>query len=420
MGYTHGVSIDSKTRVCTKCNKELPNTNEYFCYANKKLGRLESVCKKCKKIISKEKRDAIKKRNATLSLFYEGTRHCIKCNRDLPNNKLYFSVDLACVDGLRNVCRECNEKFGNFLSPDFVSNERWTNEDDEILKYVYHDYTGAELKEKYFPNRTIRAIECRADYLGVAWKSQETYKRARKLQAIKVAEKLRGRKISDQRRQQISAIKKEYYKTHTSWWKGKKRSFEQCKQISERNLSLGKWKGENNPRFIKPLIGSDNPNWQGGITNFYQELRSDTKDWFNESAIFCNYNCVISGLNFDNIHHTTPFKDIVNETFEIVGIEKRNTVSDYTEEEFDNLTNILKYLHNEYGMGACLIQEIHKLFHDNYGYKDFSAFDFLDFVYRIDIGEFDDWFIKNDIPININYEYMNYLESTLSSLGLSV
>ena len=66
-----------------------------------------------------------------------------------------------------------------------------------------------------------------------------------------------------------------------------------------------------------------------------------------------------------------------------------------------------------------MTKEIHKLFHDNYGYKDFTAHDFLDFVYRIDIGEFDNWFVKNNIPIKINYEYIDYLEGTLSALDVS-
>ena len=278
---------------------------------------------------------------------------------------------------------------------------------------------NSKLKEKFFPNRTIRAIECRADTLGIAWKTQETYERSKIQRGKKLSIIMKGRKMSDEAKQKLSESMKEYYKTHTPWWKGKKRPPEQCKQISERNIRLGRWKGENNPRFINPLSGSDNPNWKGGITNFYQELRSDTKDWFNESMEFCNYSCVVSGLNFDNVHHTTAFKDIVDETFKLVDIDKRNTVSDYTEEEFDNLTEVLKYLHNEYGLGACITKEVHKLFHDNYGYKDFTAYDFLDFVYRIDIGEFDDWFEENNIPININYEYIEYLESTLSSLGLS-
>ena len=419
MGYTHGVSIDSETRVCTKCNKELPNTNEYFCYANKKTGRLESICKECKKIIGKEKRDAIRKKNSNLDLFYEGNRHCIRCDRDLPNNKLYFCVDLACVDGLRNVCRECNENFGNFLSPDFVPSEKWTDEDLKLLKDIYHDYTNEELVKKFFPNRSKHALDTQAFKHGFAWKSEETYIRSKKQMAEKVALQLQGRRKSDELRKKISDSKKKYYETHDAWAKGKHFSKEHCENISKSKKAIGKWKGESNPRHLNPLNGSNNPNWQGGITPFYQELRSDTKDWFNESMEFCNYNCVISGLNFDNVHHTTAFKDIVDETFELVDIDKRSTVSDYTEEEFDNLTDVLKYLHSEYGYGACLTTEVHQLFHDTYGYKNFSPFDFLDFAYRIDIGEFDDWFEEKSIPININYEYIDYLESTLSSLGLS-
>lgn len=50
-----------------------------------------------------------------------------------------------------------------------------------------------------------------------------------------------------------------------------------------------------------------------------------------------------------------------------------------------------------YGYGACINKEVHKLFHDNYGYTKFSPFDFLDFLYRIDVGEFDAWFKENNL-----------------------
>ena len=419
MGYTHGTSIDSETRVCTKCNKELPNTNEYFCYANKKIGRLESVCKECKKVIGKEKRNAIRKRNANLDLFYEGNRHCIRCDRDLPNNKLYFPVDLACVDGLRNVCRECNEKFGNFLSPDFVPAERWTDEDLELLKNIYHDYTNEELVKNFFPNRTEHALDTQADKHGFAWKTQETYERSKIQRGKKLSVIMKGRKMSEESKKKLSNSMNEYYKTHTPWWKGKKRPPEQCKQISERNTRLGKWKGENNPRHINPLSGSLNGNWQGGITPFYQELRSDTKDWFNESMEFCNYSCVVTNGEFDNVHHTTAFRDIVDEVFEMTGIEVRPKVCDYQTKDFDELRSALKDLHTLYGYGACINKDVHKLFHDNYGYTNFSPFDFLDFIYRIDIGEFDEWFEENQLKIDINYDYVDYLESTLTTLAES-
>lgn len=90
MGYTHGTALDSKMRICTKCNKEYPNTNEYFTYADRKTGRLNAVCKVCQSKLTKEKRQKIIERNKNKNLFYDGTRRCKKCGRDLPNNKLYF------------------------------------------------------------------------------------------------------------------------------------------------------------------------------------------------------------------------------------------------------------------------------------------------------------------------------------------
>lgn len=417
MGYTHGTSMDSETRVCTKCNKEFPNTIEYFGYADKKTGRLSAVCKKCTSIINKENRQRIIESNKNKNLFYDGIRHCKQCGRDLPNNKLYFPIDLACLDGLRNVCRECSKKEKGFLDPNYKVNEKWTDIEKELLKSVYKDYTGKELQEKYFPKRTIRSLESMADILGVTGKTEETYIRSRAFQAKIVSEKLKGLVKNPEWCRKISEAQKKYYETHDSWWKGKKRSPEQCKMISER--MKGKWAGDKNPRHINPLNGELNGRWKGGILDTYAELRSDTKDWFNESMEFYNYSCVITNGEFDNIHHTTAFRDIVDEDFRITGIEVKPKVCDYTTEDFEKLRSTLKDLHILYGYGACVNKEVHKLFHDKYGYTKFSPFDFLDFVYRIDIGEFDEWFEENNLKIDINYDYVEYLESTLTALAES-
>lgn len=419
MAYTHGTSKNSPIRICTKCGREFPNANEYFCYASKKDNRLESMCKECKSKRSKERSSNIKKKNKELSLFYEGTKHCPKCNRDLPNNRIYFPVDLGCKDGLRNICRECNPNYGNFVSEDYVPNDKWTDEELILLKQVYHDYTNEELQKKFFPNRTIHAIDIKAFKDGFAWKTDEAYARSKKQMGEKVSLKLKGHKVSDETKMILSESRKRYYETHEPWAKGKHFSKEHCENISKSKKKIGQWVGNKNPRHKNPLNGSDNPNWQGGLTNIYQELRSDTKDWFNESAKFCNYSCVITGNNFDNVHHTTSFKNIFNETFRLIDIDKRKNVSDYSVEEFDTLTDTLKYLHELYGYGACITKEVHKLFHDSYGYVNFSPYDFLDFVHRIENGEYNAWFNENGLDININYEYIEYLESTLLSLERS-
>ena len=392
-------------KICTQCKRELPaNTDYYFM----KLGKLNNRCKECCG------------RHFTNHLTHipkEGYAFCKKCDRELPHTMQYFPEDKTCKTGLRYVCRECNPSYGRFLNDGEEPHRAWTDDEKKLLKEVYKNYTGRELQIKYFPTRSIRSLESMADIMGISGKTEETKQRARSFSSKIVSEKLKGRDLGQEWKDKISATKKEYYKTHDSWWKGKKRSPEQCKAISKR--MKGKWAGDKNPRHINPLNGELNGRWKGGILDTYVELRSDTKDWFNESMEFCGYKCVITNREFDNVHHTTAFRDIVDQVFELTEIEVRPKVCDYEEDEFKELRSTLKDLHSVYGYGACVNKDVHKLFHDNYGYTNFSPFDFLDFIYRIDIGEFDSWFEENNLKIDINYDYVDYLESTLVALAES-
>ena len=398
-----------KTKVCSKCKRELPLDIDHF---NHKCDTKDGYTSRCKECLGR------KFTNYLTHIPKNGYKFCIKCDKELPISIKYFPPDKSCKDGFRNVCRCCG-KDGHYMDDDFTPELPWSDEDMSLLKRIYKDYTNEELVEKFFPNRTKHALDTIAYKNGFSWKTKDTYKRSRIQSAKKVSKLLRGRIMSESTKKKLSDSKKEYYKTHEPWAKGKHFSKQHCENISKAKIACGKWKGNDNPRHINPLNGSLNGNWHGGTTNLLQELRSNTKDWFNESAAFCNYICVITGKSFDNIHHTTPFKDIVNQMFDLTRLDKRKVVADYLVEEFDNITEVLKTLHIEYGFGACLNKDVHKLFHDNYGYIDFSPYDFLGFVYRIDIGEFDNWFKENKLPIDINYEYIEYLESTLSALDLS-
>lgn len=321
---------------------------------------------------------------------------------------MYFPIDKQCFDGLRNVCRECNKKYGHFLDKIYIKSELWTKEDVEFLKSIYADYTNEEIVEDFFPNRTVRSLESMADVYGFSGKSEETYKRSCIVRGIKCSKKLKGRIVSDETKEKLSIIRKEYYKTHSSPAKGIKLSDERKRAISLRNK--GKWSGNRNPRVINPFKGKDNPNWKGGITALYQELRSDTKEWLIKSAEFTNYNCVITGKNFDNVHHLYPFKNIVEEVFINLNIDKRKNVSEYSECEEIAIRNELKRLHNFYGYGSPINKDVHKLFHDLYGYTNTNYCDFIEFVKRIELGEFDKWFEENNLPVNINYDYINYIK----------
>ena len=89
----------------------------------------------------------------------------------MPKTAQYFPIDKICKDGLRNVCRCCGED-GHYLKDDYVQNERWTEEDYQLLKSIYKDYTNEELVSKFFPNRTCHALDTQADMGGFAYKNK--------------------------------------------------------------------------------------------------------------------------------------------------------------------------------------------------------------------------------------------------------
>ena len=132
--------------------------------------------------------------------------------------------------------------------------------------------------------------------------------------------------------------------------------------------------------------------------------------------LFCDYKCVISGGEFHNIHHTTPFNNILEECVNNTNFEMKSSIGEYTDEQVEIIEKELHRLHKIYGYGCCINKNIHKLFHDNYGYTNFTPSDFLEFIFDIQHGRYDDWFKSYNISININQKYLSYLIGLCDSL----
>lgn len=397
-------------KICSKCGRELPLDTDHFNHRSDTKDGFMSRCKECL---------GTKFTNYLTHIPKEGHIFCKKCDRELPYTVQYFPEDKHTKTGLRNVCRECNPSYGRFLKNGELPKYKWTKEENDILINTYKNYTDEEIQKLFLSNRTLSSIISHRQELNLHGKSDEAHRRALVIRNERASKSLKGKKRSDETKAKISSIRKEYYKTHDGWAKGAIFTEEHRKHISEAKIKVGKWKGNDNPRHKNPLNGEKNGRWKGGILDTYSELRSETKNWFDESSKFCNYKCVITGIEFDNIHHTTAFRDIVDMVFKNTGIEIRQKVCDYSIEEFSILRDGLRELHKEYGFGACINYNVHKLFHDSYGYTKFSPYDFLDFIYKIDVGEFDKWFFDHKLQININYDYVKYLESTLFNLKMS-
>lgn len=371
--------MGSTLKRCKKCGRELPlNTDYYFKKKDTRDG-FTTKCKECQGYKFTNKLNKPKPKS--------GYKFCIKCNRELPINVRYFPQDKMCKDRFRNVCRECGAD-GHFMGEGYIPKTWWTKEQEVLLRKIYPHYTNEEIIANFFPNETMKSLAEKAYKLGNIHKTQQTMNRInlRKSELLSGSNSpCYGKHLSEETKLKISKSKNGKYTGVNSYWFGKKRSLKQRKEISNRLKEKGQWKGKNNPRYKKPLIGAENPNWKGGKTPIYSELRTQISEWKQKSMEYCNYRCVITGLYFDNIHHLYNFRDIVD----ILHLEMKQRVEDYTELEFKAIISFLKKKHTEHGLGACLVKDIHKLFHDNYGYTNNTYQQFEDFSNRYYKGEFD-------------------------------
>lgn len=338
-----------------------------------------------------------------MDIFYEGSRHCKKCQRDLPNDSLHFPYDKSCKDKLRNVCRECNPKYKRFLEVGHHTNEEWSDEDLELLESIYKDYTNNEIIEKFFPNRTIRSLETISSKYGFNHKSEETLDRGRKFGAMNNPMCQKGLIFSEEHKQNISIGARKRYENP-----------EQRELARQNAIKRGLGVGDSNPIHINPLYGEKNGRWKGGASALIEQLRRDIIDWKKDSSEFCNYKCIFTGGRFQNIHHIISFNSLLDKALDITCLERRSKISDYSNEEYENLKTCLIELHNQTLFGACLCEELHELFHKEYTYYDSTIDDFMDFTRKVIDGYYDYYFDENDLNKNIDYDYVDYLEKQIA------
>ena len=118
-----------------------------------------------------------------------------------------------------------------------------------------------------------------------------------------------------------------------------------------------------------------------GVYNYLSEyIRKRNRDWKEKSMKKCNYKCVITGKRFDAIHHLYGMNIILQETLDELNYDENISIKDLTDSDLDKILNHFFIVQNRYPLGICLSYEIHKQFHDNYGYGDNTPEQFEDFL----------------------------------------
>jgi hypothetical protein len=139
----------------------------------------------------------------------------------------------------------------------------------------------------------------------------------------------------------------------------------------------------------KMYCGELASNWKGGISPLTLYLRSKLYKWKIESVDFSGGKCVVTGDNFDDIHHLYSFHSIFKETLILTNLPIHNEISKYTKNELKLLRDTCLELHFKYGLGVCLREDIHMLFHSIYGSENNTTEQFEEFKQKYYDGEFE-------------------------------
>lgn len=367
----------NKLKKCKQCERELPKNTDYFF---KKKDTKDGFTNKCKQCTGQEFTKYLDLK--------DGEMFCKGCRRILPHDGDHFPKDKNLKTGLRNVCFECKGKTFGERKPQSV---KWTQQEDDLLKKEYPDNLNIDIAH-LFPNRTEKAITDRASKLGISKSEIEQEKRyERHSEFMFQNSHWIGIPKSEQEKQQHSKrMKRKWQEDYDEMLANVQyeRTSEHREYLSKIKSEAGAWKGENNPRAINPLFGSENGRWLGGITPLLFWLRNQLGEWKQESMKHHNYACALSGESFEEIHHLTSFKQIVSETLDETGFKYTKSLEDYSDKELEILRAAIIKNNNKYGYGVCLTKEIHKTFHDLYGYGNNTPKQFEEFKQRYFNKEF--------------------------------
>ena len=178
-----------------------------------------------------------------------------------------------------------------------------------------------------------------------------------------------------------------------------------CEKGHETTISLTTLYRKGNCRLctIESRMGENNHNWNGGVSEIGDYMRSQIKDWKFNSLKRTNFKCDITGIYSDDleIHHLIPFSDLLNHSLRICGLPIKK-LHEYSLEEKESLRLTLLKMHNE-KLGVPLLGSIHRKFHSIFGRVNTTEDQYIFFKNNYDKFA-DGTYSINDYEIHKNKE----------------
>lgn len=271
-------------------------------------------------------------------------------------------------------------------------NYHWNDEDIEILKNNYGIYTAKEIQPMLNGGHTIGAIKCKAQKLGLCYMKKWTDEENKilrnsysSLPMNKVANLLPNRTVNSiQIHAKLLGLTANY--AIENYY-----SEEQCQFIKDNwRVMTDKELAQRLGKCVSGVMEQRRKMGLYYLNKEYTDYEDFTKlfrghigSWKTESMKKCNYQCVLTGSKDYVVHHLHGFNLILKETYALLesnNILRSKNITDYSKKELEVIIKEFLKIHNLYPLGICVKKDIHDLFHMVYGSGGNTEYQWNEFV----------------------------------------
>lgn len=337
------------------------------------------------------------------------TKTCPICKKDFNTyhgNQIYCSKTCSGIS-IRNretcICEHCGKSFSRIISEvnknkrHYCSVEckyedlRWCISDINILRNNYRKIKVSEIQKMLSKHYSIKAIRGKARVLGLAksrlWTKEEeqlvldNYENTPMSEMLKLLPNRTASSILGKARQ--FNLKGNFYINHV--YSLDEINFLKDNYLNMTNKELANHLGRNenaigqklhNLSLFRPVeIKKD------GYYDLEKFTRSRLAKWKDDVRKQYNYKCYLTGRRSNIVvHHCRGFNLLFGETIEILNFPIYDSFQTYTDDELLLFMETFLDLQEYYNSYVCISEDIHKLFHKQYGYGDNTEEQWDEFV----------------------------------------
>lgn len=370
--------------ICKMCGKEFENNNKNSqfcsrqCYLTyrKENGKLkEKLCPICKKTFMPD---------------YPNQIFCsIECRVKSTENKI------SCI------CEYCGKQFDRIKSEveknkhHYCSNAcrinamYWCNEDVEVLKENFGKIKYKDMCNLFSKYRAPDEIKRKAISLGLTssrqWSKEEVqilidnYPNKPMNEVMNMLPNRTRSSILGQARSQN--LKSFYYLSRK--YTQEENDYLTKNYLIKTNKELAEYLDRNESGIAQHLwaLNLYRPNDRKGYNDLAEYIRGRLIPWIKQMKHNNNFKCVLTGKRSNIIiHHIRGFNLILNEAIDKIKFPIYDNVSDYNDEQLDQIFNTFYSLQETYKNYVCITESVHKRFHSIYGYGNNTEEQWNEFV----------------------------------------